>query len=106
MKQIIAYLCFCVVIFSGLFQVPEIIGTWKSDADIIEFKGSGNCIINGEKAAYRNIYDGEIILINSCGRRKVSYLMSFDKQSMYFDNKKYIKLTQSGLESSIMELLL
>lgn len=106
MKHIIAYLCFCVVIFSGIFKSPEIVGTWKSESDIIEFKGSGKCIINGEKAGYRSMGDEKVMLVNGDGHRIYSYMMAFDKQSMYFDNKKYTRLDQSGLESSIMELLL
>ena len=106
MKHIIAYLCFFAFVFSGMFRVPDIVGTWKSESDIIEFKGSGKCIVNSEKSGYRSIGDGKLVLINSGGYKTYSYMMSFDKQSMYFCNKRYTRLNQSGLESSIMELLL
>ncbi len=92
--------------FSGIFREPGIVGTWKGDTGIIEFKGSGKCVINGEKKGFRSISDAQVILIDNCGCKKVSYMMSFDKQSMYFDNKKYTRISQSGAESSIMELLL
>lgn len=86
---------------------PALIGFWESGDDAVWFGVGGRCEIGGEKAAFRLEKNDHVrVFRRGYSSESYPYMVSFDRKSMYFDGRRYVKTAQSGAERSIIELLL
>ena len=88
-----------------LSQKNDINGIWSNGTDTLEFSG-GYYISNGVKIACRYTA-GEILLVHEDGdKSRHPYMLSFDKNMLYFDLERYERVYQSGRERSIIGFFL
>lgn len=89
---------------SGICAKADIIGVWESENCMLEFCPAGKCGIDQKKAQYRLVGDNKVTVYQNGKSYDFSYMISFDNKTMQFGEKTYLRINQSGVERSIIEL--
>ncbi len=92
---------------TGAISKNVLVGVWESPELTLVFEADGDCVVDGETGKYTPRAQNRVrIYTRTGGYEEYAYMLSFDKKSMYFGSRRYIKRGQSGLESSIIGFLL
>ncbi len=89
---------------TGICTKADIMGAWESQSSVIEFYPAGKCRIDNRNALYRLAGENRVKIYQNGKSYDYFYMISFDDETMQFGEKSYLRISQSGVERSMMAL--